>query len=569
MSGKYKGKLKLGMFIMFLKNYVLLISFVAVYLGFLWLNEITDRRLWMLFAIILSAFFFSFVTNYYENKLVSGVFFSVYKDYRLMIGEKLKRAPMGYFNERSLSKVLSCFTNILKSLENFSQIAFSFTVAGMSVSFFVLIGMFSMSRKMGALALVLVIFAWVLVKVLFDKSHVFVDELHMAEADFSDALVDGIRGVSVIRTFPNLTKGEVREVHSGVYDTARRVRSVLEDGEMVFAVYSRVYAAFLSFASVVMIFYTAFLFTKGEIELAQALTLCVASFMLFGGLRQLENAAILLVKNPAHLDYLEEVFDVPKIEDGDIKCLDKADIEFRDVCFGYDEKQVINDLSFTIGEGSKTAIVGPSGSGKTTIINLIARFYDVDSGVIGIGGNDIRDYEVDALLRELSLVFQDVYLFSDSVKNNIRFAKPSATDEEIVEVCKKARCHEFISELADGYDTVVGEGGSNLSGGEKQRISIARALLKDANIILLDEATSSVDPENEYEIMAAIDELTKGKTVISIAHRLSTVKNADQILVIDGGKLVQEGRHDDLLKEDGIYRNFIRAREKAVEWEIC
>ncbi len=568
MSGDYKSTLKGGMFFVFIKDFALLISFSAIYLGFLWIGDITTQRLWIIFSILFASFIFSFFANWFQNKMIAGVFFTIYKDYRLKIGERLKKAPMGYFNEQSLSKILSCFTNILKNLENFSQIAFTFTISGMSISFFILLGMFGMNVKMGLLALILVIIAWLFVELLFRKIKPIITKSHKIEADFSDALVDGIRGVSVLRSFPNISDDEVKKIHSGVYETAENLKRIQQEGEFTFTIYAKIYATILSISSLIMTLYSCFLFSRGEIELAQALTLSVASFMLFGGLRQLENSAILLIKNPAHLDYLNEVLDIPEISDGKIKKVDNTSIEFEEVAFAYHKKKVIDGISFEIKDGSKTAIVGPSGSGKTTIINLISRFYDVDSGVIKIGGKNIKDYEVDVLLSELSLVFQDVYLFSDSVKNNIRFAKPEATDEEIVEVAKKAMCHEFIMNMPNGYDTLVGEGGSNLSGGEKQRISIARALLKDASIVLLDEATSSVDPENEYEIMRAIDELTKGRTVISIAHRLSTVKNADKILVINAGKLVQEGRHEELVAIDGIYKNFIEARKKATEWEI-
>ncbi len=568
MSNENKGELKLGIFFTFLKELALLISFIAVYLGFLWFNEITSKRVWIVFAVLLTAFLVSFITNWYQAKLLGGAFFTVYKDYRLKIGEKLKKAPMGYFNEQSLSKILSCFTNVLKNLENLSQIALMFTVSGISISFFILLGMFGMNVKMGILATVLVIIAWLLVRLVFTKIKTMIGGYHQAEADFADALVDGIRGVPVLRSFPNISSEQVKNIHSGVYETADKVRQIQQDTELTFTIYAKIYGTVLNLSSLIMTLYACMLFARGEVQLAQALTLCVASFMLFGGLKQLENSAILLVKNPAHLDYLEEVLDIPAIKDGEHKEVKSNDIVFENVSFAYDKKDVIDGISFEIKDGTKTAIVGPSGSGKTTIINLISRFYDVDKGAIKIGGENIKDYEVDGLLKELSLVFQDVYLFRDSIKNNIRFAKPTATDEEIIEVAKKAMCHDFIMELPNGYDTLVGEGGSSLSGGEKQRISIARALLKNANIVLLDEATSSVDPENEYEIMAAIDELCKGKTVISIAHRLSTVKHADQILVIDEGKLVAEGKHDELMAKEGIYKNFILAREKATKWEL-
>ncbi len=568
MAGKHQACFKKGMFWVFIKDFALLISFSAVYLGFVNMENMTRQKLGLIVVILVFSFCFNFLANWFLNKNIAGVFFTIYKDYRLNVGERLKTAPMGYFNEQSLSKILACFTNIIKNLENFSQMAVIFIISGASVSFFILIGMFFMNIKMGMLALVLVIVAWLFVNLLFHKMKAVITEGHQIEAEFNDALVNGIRGVSVLRTFPNIDKQHEKEIHGAVYRTTDAVKEIYQRAEMIFTVYAKIFNAFLGIASLLMSIYACLLFTNAEIELAQALTLCVASFMLFSGLKQLGDSAILMVKNPAHLDYLNEVLDIPKLKDGELKALPTSDISFNKVSFAYDKKAVLKDINFAIKAGSKTAIVGPSGSGKTTIINLIARFYDIEQGEITIGGNNIKDYKVDVLLKDLSLVFQDVYLFNDTIKNNIRFAKPDATDEEIIAAAKRAMCHDFISAMPDGYESIVGEGGSSLSGGEKQRISIARALLKDANIVLLDEATSSVDPENEYEIMTAISELCQGKTVISIAHRLSTVKSADQILVISDGELVQIGKHDELIEKEGIYQNFIKAREKAVEWEL-
>ncbi len=231
--------------------------------------------------------------------------------------------------------------------------------------------------------------------------------------------------------------------------------------------------------------------------------------------------------------------------------------------FGYDERQILKDVSFRIPERTSTAIVGPSGSGKTTICSLVARFYDPQGGRITVGGHDLKEFTCDSLLSNVSMVFQNVYLFHDTVRANICFGKPDATEEEMIEAAKKARCHDFIMAMPDGYDTVIGEGGGTLSGGEKQRISIARAMLKGAPIIILDEATASIDPENEHLIQSAISELTKGKTIITIAHRLATIRNADQILVVEDGRIAECGTHDELIAADGLYRRFVKIREKA------
>lgn len=291
------------------------------------------------------------------------------------------------------------------------------------------------------------------------------------------------------------------------------------------------------------------------------------SFMIFGSVEAMNNAAHVLEVIDATLDKLDGIEHADMIDkDGKAISLQNADIAFRDVTFSYDTVPVLRNISFSIPQSSTTAIIGPSGSGKTTICNLIARFYDVDSGEVTVGGEDVRNMTCDSLLRNISMVFQKVYLFHDTVENNIRFGNPNATQEEIIEAAKKAQCHDFITALPDGYETVIGEGGSTMSGGEKQRISIARAILKNANIVILDEATASIDPENEHLIQQAISELTIGKTVIVIAHRLATIEHADQILVIDKGQVVQKGTHRQLIQQDGLYRRFITIREQAEGW---
>ncbi len=569
LAGQYKNRLKAGILLIFLQNASMLVAFFALYLGFGWMHETSEKHLWIIFGVLVISFLFNFLTGWAKSGLSDGVFFGIFKDYRLEVGEKLKKAPMGYFAEQSLSRIMAAFTNVMKSLENYSAMSIDFTVSGISISFFLLIGMFGVNTKIGFLTLICLIIIWLCFFVMMRLAKREVIGEHKALTDVGDALVDSISGVPVLRSFPYADKGVVEEIHAKLATTSEKLMKIQIHFEIIFVIFSRIFSTVINLSSLLVTLFSCYLYTKGEVLLPQALTVSAAGFMIFGGLKQLENAAVLMVKNPANMQYLEDVLDIPEIKDGSLEVMENKDITFENVHFSYDNRNsVLKDISFTIPQGSKTAIVGPSGSGKTTIINLIARFHDVDSGKISLGGKDIREYKVESLLKNLSLVFQDVYLFQDTIENNIRFAKPDASHEEVVEAAKKARCHNFIMELSDGYNTVVGEGGSSLSGGEKQRISIARALLKNAPIILLDEATSSVDPENEHEILAAIEELSKGHTVISIAHRLSTVRNADQILVIEDGKLVQEGKHDELIEAEGIYRAFIEARERASNWTL-
>ena len=265
----------------------------------------------------------------------------------------------------------------------------------------------------------------------------------------------------------------------------------------------------------------------------------------------------------------QEILDTPQMDiTGEMITPENMDLAAENVEFSYEKRKVIDGISAQIPEKTTTAIVGPSGGGKTTLVNLLARFWDVDAGTVTLGGRNVKDYDMDSLMENFSFVFQNVYLFHDTIANNIRFGQPDAPMEKVIEAAKKACCHDFIEALPDGYNTVIGEGGASLSGGEKQRISIARAMMKDAPVIFLDEATANVDPENENDLMKAIQALTEEKTVIMIAHRLKTVEHADQILVIDHGKIVQQGTHGNLMKEEGIYRSFISERREAASWKV-
>lgn len=266
-----------------------------------------------------------------------------------------------------------------------------------------------------------------------------------------------------------------------------------------------------------------------------------------------------------------EFLDLPELpEPAQRAAVRDEGVELANVSFSYESgEEVLHDVSLRVPRGSFCALVGPSGSGKTTIANLMARFWDVSAGSVRVGGHDVREFTCDSLLANFSMVFQNVYLFNDTVEANIAFGCPGASHDEVVAAAKRACCHGFIEELPQGYDTVVGEGGSSLSGGQKQRISIARALLKDAPIVVLDEATASVDPENEQLIQQAIGQLTAGKTVVVIAHRLATVEASDQILVVDGGTVAQRGTHDQLMAEGGTYRRFVEIRRRAEGWRIA
>ena len=322
--------------------------------------------------------------------------------------------------------------------------------------------------------------------------------------------------------------------------------------------------------SVLLLLSSVWFWLDGSLPLAYGLILVIASFMVFNDLENAGNMASLLQKLAASMDTANSIDDTPVMDEKGTDITPKSSkIVFDKVDFLYADRKILDQVSFTIPEKTTTAIIGPSGAGKTTMCNLIARFWDVNAGKITIGGTDVRDFKLDSLMKNISMVFQSVYLFADTIENNIKFGCPDATHEQVVEAAKKACCHDFISALPQGYDTVIGEGGSTLSGGEKQRISIARAMLKDAPIILLDEATASVDPENEVHLQQAISALVKNKTLIVIAHRLSTIRDADQILVVDNGKIVEKGVHAELIQQKGIYQKFWNIRQKARNWKLA
>lgn len=318
-----------------------------------------------------------------------------------------------------------------------------------------------------------------------------------------------------------------------------------------------------------MVAFSCAFYCAGTMDALTAVVMVISAFIVYGSLETAGSYSALLRVVDVSVDRAQEILDTPQMDiSGEFITPVSREIRAEDMVFSYDHRRIIDGISVTIPEKTTTAIVGPSGGGKTTLVNLLARFWDVDGGTVTLGGRNVKDYDMDSLMENFSFVFQNVYLFHDTIANNIRFGQPEAPMEAVIAAAKKACCHDFITALPDGYDMVIGEGGASLSGGEKQRISIARAMMKDAPVIFLDEATANVDPENENELMRAIEALTKEKTVVMIAHRLKTVEHADQILVVDHGQVVQRGTHAQLMEQEGIYRNFVSERREAASWKV-
>ena len=483
---------------------------------------------------------------------------------RIHIGERMKYMPMGYFNAQSLGSLTAAATSTMSDLESMSFAVIARTVVGMIRTTIFSLATMCFDWRIGLVFFVgMLLFLWVNSRLL-KKSRELSPGRLTAQTKLVDAVLEYIQGMSVVRAF-HRDKAAKQTLNNTIKETENQ-NFKLERKRIPYNVLEQVV---LRVTSVLAILLSIWLFLQGNMSLFTCLMMVVSAFLVYSELESAGEMFFMLPMIDASIDRVEEIDRAPRMdESGSVQVPKSHDISFDHVDFSYGDRKIIDDVSFTIPEGTTTAIVGPSGSGKTTLTSLMARFWDVKKGSVKLGGIDVKDYSLDSLMSNFSMVFQNVYLFNDSIENNIKFGKPAASHEEVVAAAKAARCHDFIMALPDGYDTVIGEGGATISGGERQRLSIARAMLKDAPIVILDETTANVDPENEAELQAAIEALTGGKTIIMIAHRLKTVRHANQILVVDHGRIVQHGTHDQLIQQKGIYADFILNRKAAIDWKI-
>jgi ATP-binding cassette subfamily B protein len=416
----------------------------------------------------------------------------------------------------------------------------------------------------------LIAFATIIVYLLVtDASQKFSEKAgparQIAQESLVEAVLEYVQGMSVVKSY-GLAKDSGQNVQKTI-DQSHNKNLKLEYTACPWMALQQLIVRLgsIAIAAVTLIF-----FSSGSMNLANCLLMLISSFLVFTNLEGAGNMSAMLQMLKHSMDKADAIDNTPVMDiDGKNVVVKDSSIVFEHVSFSYGDKKILDDVNLQIPAKTTTAIVGPSGGGKTTMCNLIARFWDTEQGKIILGGTNVKDYKLDSLMQNISMVFQNVYLFQDTIENNIKFGKQNAAHEEVVAVAKKACCHNFISQLPDGYNTVIGEGGGSLSGGEKQRISIARAMLKNAPIILLDEATASVDPENEAELQNAIEALTHDKTIVMIAHRLKTVRHADQIVVLSGGHIVEQGTHEELKKQNGLYSDFLHAREEAIGWKLA
>lgn len=563
-AGTSRKKIRAGIFCNILKSFFQSFMMFSVFLIMLSLDTLTPNLILKTLGIIVFSILGRFFFQWLSDRTMSGTGYDIFRDYRLGIGERLKKAPMGYFSEQNLGTIQTILTTTIADLEGYSMLAIEQMTSGVAMAFFMSVMLFFFNPVIGTLSMIGLVIGLLVLSLVRHRAAEYSPIYQAAQENLVNKCLEYIRGVAVLRSFSSGKSGqeEIRGAFQKKWD-ADYFQEKATAGVL------RLYGLVYKLMSCVLIAAAGILFTNGKISLPYCMTFLFTAFIVYSDLETMGNSAFLSKKINTELDRLEEMTNIPQMDTTKDK-LNPSNygISLKNVSFGYGSRRIIDHISLDIPERTACAIVGPSGSGKTTLCNLIARFWDVEEGVVSIGGKNVSDYTADSVLDCISMVFQKVYLFHDTVENNIKFGKPDVTLEEVIEAAKKACCHDFIHSLPDGYQTVIGESGSTLSGGEKQRISIARAILKDAPIVILDEATSSVDPENEQALLSAIEALTQNKTLISIAHRLSTVQKADQIVVIDHGQIRQKGTHKELSQKDGIYRNFLKLRVEATGWQL-
>ena len=484
---------------------------------------------------------------------------------RIKIAEHLRYLPMGYFNSNSIGEIASVTTNTMEVLGDVASRVVMLTMQGILETTMIMCMILIFDVRIGFISVVGVIVFFIINSMMQKAGKKDSEQKVQCDTELVNQIMEYVQGISEVKSY-NLLGKQAKRLNDA-NDACAKINTKME---LVFVPYHFFQGIVTKITGTIIIICCAAFYINGTMNSVYAIGMTIASFMLFSSLETAGNYSSLLHVVSVCVDKANDILALNTMDIEGREIEPKShDIQLDHVSFSYDKRKIIDDVSLSIPEKTTTAIVGPSGGGKSTLCNLIARFWDVDEGEVSLGGINVKDYSMNSLMNNFAFVFQRVYLFADTIENNIKFGNQEATHEQVVMAAKKACCHEFISQLPDGYNTVIGEGGATLSGGEKQRISIARAIMKDAPIIILDEATANVDPENEKELIEAIDALTKEKTIIMIAHRLKTVRNADQIVVIDKGRIVQQGTHNQLMKQEGIYKRFVDSREKAVSWKLA
>ena len=537
---------------------------IGVMLQAILTGGVTAKTILLSLAIMLISVVGSSILKYRATALQTDAGYCTTANKRVQIAEHLRYLPMGYFNENSLGAITSVTTNTMDNLSGVSTRVVMLVTEGIFSTAVMTLAVFLFDRRVGLLIVAGLLLYYVVNHALQMKSEQTTRRKFAGDTAVVEQVLEYIKGIAEVKSY-SLTGRYNRRLEATVAENVD-ANTDMELKLLPLMLAQNIVAKLIDMGVVVL---SLVLYTSGHMALFNCVMLCICSFLLTEGLEQAGTQSSLLRVVDTCVNQANDILNLPTMDISGAELRPKHhDLRAENIRFSYGEKPIINGVTLDIPERTTTAIVGPSGGGKTTLCHLLSRFWDVDDGRVTLGGHDVREYDMDSLMQNFSFVFQNVYLFHDTIANNIRFGQPDAPMDKVVAAAKKARCHDFILKLSQGYETVIGVAGGTLSGGERQRLSIARAMMKDAPIIILDEATANVDPENERELMEAIQELTQEKTVIMIAHRLKTVRHADQILVVDKGQIVQRGTHEDLMAQDGIYRRFINEREKAVGWKL-
>lgn len=527
-------------------------------------NTLSSKTVFLSLAIMFVSITVDFFVRKKSAMLQTEAGYNAAANKRIEIAQHLRYLPMGYFNKNSLGSITSVATNTMENLGDVATRVVMMSTQGILNTALIIVMLLCFDFRIGLIAAAGVILFFVVNSLLQKAGDKLSAEKVESDQKLVSEIMEYVQGIAEVKSY-NLFGKQTKKLNKAIDNNVK----VNTEMEFAFIPYMTIQNIITKLTGAVMMFFSVLLYLNGSMSLMICIGMTICAFMLYSSLEQAGSYSALLRTIDICIDKAQKILDLDTMDiDGKDIIPQNYDIDVNNIEFSYDKRKIIDGISLHIPQKTTTAVVGPSGGGKSTLCNLISRFWDVDGGNIRLGGIDVREYSMDSLMKNFSFVFQNVYLFADTIANNIAFGRENATREEIVTAAKKACCHDFIMSLPDGYDTVIGEGGASISGGEKQRISIARAIMKNAPIIILDEATANVDPENEKELVEAIDALTKGKTIIMIAHRLKTVRNADQIVVVDSGKIAQLGTHTQLMQEGGIYKNFVNARQQAAGWKI-
>ena len=578
MTGKYSSRIRASYITSFIKGIMmkapLIFSFIAISL---FMKGQMQEKICLYLGIgLVLCIAVEAVFEHITNVLQSATGYEVFADMRMRLGDHLRKLPMGYFTEGNMGKISTVLCTDMVFIEECCMTVLSDLVTFMISQGLMTLMMFVMDIRLGISALAVVLAFVVVGNCMMKTTLAHSKTKQEGSESLTEEVLDFAEGIGIIKSFNML--GEKSKSLSTEFEKSCR-ESI--DFEKSYGPWARALYLTYGIGTSFMLAVAGLLYAKGEMAPDYMVGMVLFLFDLFISIESYYGQITRLTVTAASLDRIEEVFEAEELRDSADTALstdgketrkDSADtvffedtkeaqknsaVEYSDVSFGYTGKNVLNHISFSMKQGEMTALVGPSGSGKSTIASLLARFWDIREGTIKLNGKDIKNISLGSLMDQISMVFQRVYLFKDTIYNNIAMGRPSATREEVIEAAKKARCYDLILSLPEGFDTVIGEGGASLSGGEKQRISIARCILKDSPIVILDEATASVDADNERAIQEAISELCKDKTLLVIAHRLKTIKDADQILVVSDGKIIERGNHDKLIEEDGIYARMV------------